>query len=152
MNEKPETEEMDSRALLAELLKGQREAQRFREAVVCVGAALAALLLIAALVVLRRAVGTLGRIESPLTRTDALAGDVSARMGDMNALAAETNDMVADAEELIGNANRVVVSNTEAVTEAVKRLNGVDFALRNQAINDLADAVRPLAKIVRFFE
>ena len=93
----------------------------------------------------------LGHMESSLARIDTLAGDAGALMTEVNALVDETNGMVADAEELIGNANRVVVDNTEAVTEAVAKLNSVDFARLNEAINGLADTVRPFANFVNLF-
>jgi len=63
----------------------------------------------------------------------------------------QTDGLTEDIETLVRSANRVIVDNTDAVTEAVGKLNGIDFDTLNKAIQDLADAVAPLAKLGRMF-
>ena len=43
------------------------------------------------------------------------------------------------------------MENTEAINEAISNFNNVDFEHLNQAIEDLAKVIEPLAKLVGAF-
>ena len=53
------------------------------------------------------------------------------------------------AEELVVNANTMVLKNTDAVTETLRKLNELDMESLNTAIRNLGEAVRPLAELAR---
>ncbi|SKB50369.1 hypothetical protein SAMN06296386_101304 [Lachnospiraceae bacterium] len=49
------------------------------------------------------------------------------------------------------NMNTMVEDNAEELTEAVKKMQSIDFEGLNTAIKDLQDAVKPMAKMMRAF-
>lgn len=106
-----------------------------------VGVVLLALLLAAvcaaSLILVPRALATLERVGVTLDGIDSLV--VTAE----SALTA--------ANEAADSANKLVADNSEAVAEAMVKINSVDFDALNRAINDLADIVEPLAKVSNFF-
>ena len=62
----------------------------------------------------------------------------------------EIDRLVADTEELVGGANEMI-ADTGAVTEAVQKLNEVDFETLNDAINNLNNAISPLSGLAGLF-
>ncbi len=76
-------------------------------------------------------------------------------------MSAEVNSMVADTQKLIANAqsslegidgmienvNKVVVDNTQSLTDAVSNIQNIDTDGLNEAIKNLSDAAEPLAKL-----
>ena len=117
-------EQMDSRELLAELARYQKKEVGHARLGTVVGILLMAALLVTVLVVLPRAVILLNHMEQSLQEIDTF----------------------------VEHADRVVSENTDAVGEALSKVNGVDFDTLNQAIRDLSDAVRPLANFARLFQ
>ena len=125
------------RELLTQLLAAQKKEVRHARITSIASLVLAAVLLVGAVLTLPRLLSaadqaqqTMDQVHTFLEQTDGLAEDV---------------------ETLVKSANRVIVDNTDAVTEAVAKLNGVDFETLNKAIRDLADAVGPLARLGRMF-
>lgn len=124
MRENRPLEQMDSRELLAELARYQKKEVSHARLGTVVGILLMAALLVTLLVVLPRAVTLLNHMEQSLQEIDTF----------------------------VEHADRVVSENTDAVGEALSKVNGVDFDTLNQAIRDLSDAVRPLANFARLFQ
>lgn len=120
-NKKPE--EMDSRELMAEVLKNQRRELRHARLESLANLALLAVLLVAMMVVVPTAVRTLEHVESSLDAVDTL----------------------------VVNMNAVVVDNTDAASKAMEKINAVDFDRLNAAIGSLNDVVEPLARFANAF-
>ena len=112
-------EHMDSRELLAALLRSQKRHAWVNTVLTCLLAAL----LVTVLIALPRALRTLEGVEQTLRQVDAF----------------------------VENANEMVSANADSVTEAMEKLNGLDFDALNQAIGDLSEAVKPLANLARYF-
>lgn len=101
-----------------------RSQKRHIRLVTAVGAALIAALLITTLIILPRAVAVLDHMEQSLQEIDTL----------------------------VSHTDRMVSENTDAVGDALSKVNGVDFEALNQAIRDLSDTVKPLANFARMFK
>lgn len=127
----------EDRELLAELLRYEKKEVRHARISSFASIVLAAVLVVAVAVTVPRAVETVRHAEETLSQVDAFLE--------------ETDGLVEEVHTLVENTNAVIVNNTDAVTEAVTKLNGVDFDSLNQAIQDLADAVAPLARVGRIF-
>ena len=123
MTENTAFEQMDSRELLAQISRYQKRAAIHARLNTVVSVLVAAVLLITLLVALPRAVTVLDHMEQSLQEIDTF----------------------------VESADRVVAENSGAVTEALGKLNGVDFDTLNEAIGDLSDAVKPLANFARMF-
>ena len=63
----------------------------------------------------------------------------------------ETRPMLEDVSRLVANANGLIADNTEAVADAVEKLNNIDIERLNEAIDGLASAVQPLARLGDLF-
>lgn len=123
MTENTTFEQMDSRELLAQIARYQKKEVGHARLNTVVGVLVAAVLLVTLLVVLPRAVTVLDHMEQSLQEIDTF----------------------------VESADRVVADNSGAVTDALGKLNGVDFDTLNEAIQDLSDAVKPLANFARMF-
>ena len=119
-----EHEHTDSRALLEELLRYQKKEVRHARLGTVISCLLIAALLLTVLIALPRAVTVLDHMEQSLQEIDTF----------------------------VESADRVVSDNSGAVTEALGKLNDVDFDTLNEAIQDLSDAVKPLANFARMFK
>ncbi|MBE6990509.1 MAG: hypothetical protein E7426_07180 [Ruminococcaceae bacterium] len=117
-------EQMDSRELLAELVRCQKKETRHARWSLAVSLLLAVAVVAAVVVVLPRGVAILDHMEQSLQQVDTF----------------------------VAGANKMISDNTDTVTEAVTKLNGLDFDALNRAIQDLSDAVEPLAKFARLFQ
>lgn len=63
-----------------------------------------------------------------------------------------TDQMVdMDLETMVKNVDDLVVTSQAGVEQAMDQLNAIDFNTLNQAIDDLADVVDPLAKFFNVF-
>ena len=74
--------------------------------------------------------------------------ELAAAVGDF---VEETRPMIEDVSALVANANDLVLDNTEAVSDAVTKLNDIDIERLNEAIDGLATAVQPLARLGELF-
>lgn len=131
MEQNKSYEQMDSRELLEELLRYQKKEVHHARLTTVVGILLIGALLATLLVVLPRAATVLSHMETSLQQIDTF---------------------VEEANTFVEGANKVVSDNSDAVTQAVGKLNGLDFDTLNQAIQDLSDTVRPLANFMRRFQ
>lgn len=131
-------EQMDTRELVAELLRCQKKELRHARIATVVSLLLAAALALTLLLVLPRAVTLADHMEESLQQIDTFV-DSASTFADR-------------ANTFVDSANSVVAQNADAVTEAVSKLNGLDFDTLNRAIQDLADTVSPLANLMRRFQ
>ena len=100
-------------------------------------ALLLAVSVVTAAVVVPPALRALSHAADTLSRVDTLSETAEAALTAANA-AAES-------------ANRLVADNADAISDAMTKINAIDFDALNKAINDLADIVEPLARVSNFF-
>lgn len=63
----------------------------------------------------------------------------------------ELDSLVSDTQEFIGGASELI-EDTGAISEAVHKLNEVDFETLNETINNLNSAISPLAGLAGLFQ
>ena len=82
-------------------------------------------------------------------RAKNVLGEAETLIAEVREIAGNTGTMVENANTVISEAGAMIEQNTGAVTEAVQKLNGVDFEKLNEAIRNLNDAVAPLGALAR---
>ena len=123
---------------MSELLQGQRSQTRVLRVLLLVNALLLAILLAGAVILIPRTTAMMRNTEESLLKVEELTS--------------QAKDSLDGIDEMVGNANRVLSENADGMNEAIGNFNHVDFESLNQTIQDLSDAVAPLAKLVRMFE
>ena len=78
-----------------------------------------------------------------------LEGEMDTILSNLNTV---TDELArADLEGMVADVDSFVTTGQEAVEQATEKLNIIDFETLNQAIEDLADVVEPLAKFFNVF-
>jgi len=85
-------------------------------------------------------------IAQPLQRMADQAGTV---MANLDTVAQDLAD--ADLGSMVESVNTLAADSQSVITEAMEKLDTIDIDTLNQAIQDLADVVEPLAKVSKFF-
>ena len=127
MNDRYAAEDRHAEELLAESLKYQKKA--YRRAGIT---AFAHFLLIVTLLALL----TAAALFAP--RVISLVNHAEEALSAMDALIEEFDGLVSD--------------NTDTLTDAIRKLDGIDFDRLNEAIGNLSDAVEPLGRFARQFQ
>ena len=64
-----------------------------------------------------------------------------------------TEDLAAaDVEGMMGNIDDLVVESSDSLTQAMKKINALDIEKLNDAINNLNDAIEPMARFANMFK
>ena len=106
--------------------------------------AIFAVIVIAFSILVPRVLTALAHAEETLSNADILVGAASESL-------ITANKALESANEAAQAANQLVKDNAEAVTEAMGKINDIDFESLNNAINDLESIVAPLAKVASIF-
>lgn len=97
---------------------------------------LAALIIVFSLLV-PKFLNTVSRVEETMNQIDLLIDQTEQSL-------ITISDLAIDADELI-------ISNDEAIAEAITNFNNVDFESLNESIANLADIIKPVVEIVHMF-
>ena len=130
-------ENMTERELLAELLKAQKRGIINEKVVAIAGVLLCLLLLIALAVLVPRLLGVLRQVDLTLSQVQ-LTVD-------------QAQQSLQKIDTLVQNTDSIVVENTDAVAEAMQRLNQVDLDSLNSSISSLSRILEPLAAFLGRF-
>ncbi|MBR3276688.1 MAG: hypothetical protein IKG08_08845 [Eubacterium sp.] len=117
--------------LLAEMVRYQKKLERNTKITSIVNIVLCIVLVIAFAVVVPTIRVQMGKLEESMGKIDR---------------------MVQSVDEFVGNANAVIVENADTVTEAMQKLNGIEFDVLNEAIVNLNNTVKPLAEFMQLFQ
>ena len=129
---------------IEKLIALQRQTLRQTRITALAFLALLAVTVLALAYALPKVLSLASHADEVLTTTAELA----AAVGDF---VEETRPMIEEVSDLASNANGVILDNTEAVAEAVGKLNDIDIERLNDAIDGLASAVQPLARFGELF-
>ena len=130
-------ENMTERELLAELLKAQKRGIVNEKVVAVAGVLLCLLLLIAMAVLVPRLLGVIRQADQTLSQVQ-LTID-------------QAQQSLEKIDTLVQNTDTIVVENTDAVAEAMQRLNQVDLDSLNSSISSLSRILEPLAAFLGRF-
>ena len=134
---KPNYESMTERELLAELLKEQKKGAMSEKAAAIAGVLLCLLLLIAVAALVPRVLGVLRQADQTLSQVQ-LTVD-------------QAQQSLRKIDTLVQNTDTIVVENTDAVAEAMQKLNQVDLDSLNSSISSLSTILEPLASFLGRF-
>ena len=98
---------------------------------------LAALIIVFALLV-PKCLTTVTRVQEAMEEVDVLVEQAEESMSEITSLARD--------------ADAIIMSNEEAISEAIENFNSVDFDSLNQSISELAQIMEPVAEVVRILK
>lgn len=131
-------EKMNDHDLLVELVKSQRAHSTSQKVMTGAAVAIFVALAVSLLVLVPKTVRLLVRLNQTVDEAELMIAD-----------AGESLDQI---DEMVHNLNVTITDNSKNLTEAVEKMNNIDFQTLNQAINDFSDTVEPLAKFFNQFK
>ena len=132
--------EMTDHDLLVEMLKAQEKDARRGLLAAVSGFTIAVVFAIAFAILIPFAINSLNNIDSALK-------DCTVMVENAQVTIQQAQTTLDGIDTMTSNVNSVVVDNTESVNSALTEINKIDIAKLNQAIDDLANVVGPLAKL-----
>lgn len=144
---------MEEKQTLEKLLYKQNRYAKWQ----CILTAAAALccvgIFVLALTLMPQIRAVTAQMNTVLTDLEAVTGQLE---GEMDTILSNLNTVTdelarADLEGMVADVDSFVTTGQEAVEQATEKLNIIDFETLNQAIEDLADVVEPLAKFFNVF-
>ncbi len=149
--EEKKIDEMNERELLAELLRQQKTSAKSGRILVGILAVIAVVAILAAALLVPRAIRTLNEAQELIEEGQTALAGVEEMVGGIEEITGNVDGLVTDVSGLVSGVNGIVTENTEAVTEAIGKINDIDFESLNKSIQDLSDILEPLANFFNLF-
>lgn len=134
-------QEMNDHELLLELVKSQKEDSRGQKITAMATVAMFAAVLIALVILVPKVIVTLNSIQDMVKQTQVAVEQTQT-------FVQSANESLNGIDEMIANVDTLVTENTQNVADAMENFNSVDFERLNQAIDDLASIIEPLARLL----
>lgn len=162
-NEIDRLNEMSDHDLLVELVKQQKKSSSSNMFLAAIMGSVLVVLIILSAILIPETLTTFGKInkamadlqtftegaQDELDRLDGLVTQTEESLSGLDTLAEKAGESLDGIDDLVGNANQIVVDNSEALDETIAKMNEIDFEKLNQAIDDLAKVVAPLASLFK---
>jgi len=132
--------EMSDHDLLVAMLKAQEKDARRGLASAIAGFTLAAVFAIAFMIIIPIAITSLRNIDKAVENCTVMIETASVTI-------TQAQTTLEGIDSMTENVNGVVTDNTDAVADALEEINSIDIERLNQAIDDLASIVGPLAQL-----
>ena len=163
---------MSEKELLAELLRSQNKSARNSHIAAIAGAVIALVIVIAACVLIPKATAALSKIDGLAAEADALVeqadtvlaqtdaameqaekamGEVEKAMKDAEKALGQAQDSLDKIDDMVDGVNTVVEQNAKNLTDAMRKLNGIDFDTLNDSIKALYDVLTPIQNFFGIF-
>lgn len=84
----------------------------------------------------------LPQIDTVVTQMQTVLGNLEQATGQLAAL---------DLQSMVSDVDTLVITGQQSLEQTMEKLNSIDFAALNQAIEDLASVIEPLAKLSNMF-
>ncbi len=134
----------DAADTLKELLEWEKKEAKYAKMTSRLLFALVLIFLVSAIIIVPKAVTVLENTNKAVVTAQDSLEKVDEQLDSIKVM----TDSITQTSE---NMNTMVEDNAEELTEAVKKMQGIDFEGLNTAIKDLQDAVKPMAKMMRAF-
>ena len=131
-------------ATLKELLEWEKKEAKYAKRTSMLLAALVGIFLVSAIIIVPKAVTVLENTNEAVVTAQSSLEKVDEQLDSIKV-------MTDSITKTSNNMNTMVEDNAEQLTEAVKKMQSIDFEGLNTAIKDLEDAVKPMAKMMRAF-
>lgn len=94
-------------------------------------------------------IATFATIFNTLPQINGIIGQMQAVLGNLETT---TEQLAAvDLQGMVSDVDALVVSGQQSLEQAMEKMNTIDFDALNQAIQDLAEVIEPMAKFVKMF-
>ncbi len=143
--EVPATKTDDGIDYAKKLYENSQKTLKLQRIATCCTAGIFAVILIASLVVVPKAVKTLVTINDVAEQAKTVIDDSSTTLNDVS-------DMAKSLEKAGNKMEQVIVDNETSLVDAMDKISKIDFDGLNQGIKDLQDAVGPFASFMKKFK
>ncbi len=114
--------------------------------------AITLVLLVVVLGLLPKLSGLLDQADAALAELTALSQqlrsmDMEGLLADLDALLRNVDGLVGNVDSLVENADALVAGIQQDMGQTLEKINAIDFEKLNQAIEDLAAVIQPIAKL-----
>ncbi|SCW39146.1 hypothetical protein SAMN02910456_00855 [Ruminococcaceae bacterium YRB3002] len=133
-------EEMTDHELMVEMLKAQQKDARRGLAAAISGFTIALVFAVAFAILIPVAITSLKKIDEAVTNCTVMIENATVTIE-------QAQTTLEGIDTMTEGVNDIVNDNTQAVSDALDEINSIDIDQLNQAINDLASIVKPLAKL-----
>ena len=137
--------------LQGQMLSGQQKTQELIEELMKVEKKQSGLLRIMLILNVILTAGILTAVLVLVPQTVNMVNSAQESLVNIDQIVEGANTILEDADRMVMNANQIMQDNSAEVEKALDNFNIVDFETLNRAINDLADAVKPLAGLSHLF-
>ncbi len=109
-------------------------------------------ILFAFVLVIPKLLSVVNDVQQAVTEVQELSSSAQDSLSGADQIISGANDILNDADQMVIYADQLLKDNSTSMEEALNNFNSVDFEALNNAINDLADAVKPLASLSRLLD
>jgi len=109
-------------------------------------------ILVAFVLVIPKLLSVVNDVQQAVTEVQELSSSAQDSLSGADQIISSANDILNDADQMVIYADQLLKDNSASMEEALNNFNSVDFEALNNAINDLADAVKPLASLSRLLD
>ncbi len=141
-------QEMSDHDLLVELVKSQRKDAEGQRITALCSLLMFVVLSAALLIIVPKVITTLNTVETAVQQTTTLMQQTQSAVQQTTTLVDQAQQSLDGIDDMVSNVNQLVEDNTQQVNDAMTNFNSVDFERLNQAIDDLASIVEPLANLL----
>ena len=138
-------EKMTERELLIELIKEQKKEIKGRNYVFL-------MMVIILLSIAISLVYIIPKVSAASANTKKAAEKLTELVDEAEVKLNSLDTVVNDIDGMVKNVDKLVVANTKNLSEAVEKVNQIDFDKLNKAISDFSDTVEPLANFFNKFK
>lgn len=143
---------MDDRELHGELIETGRRQLGLLRVVVITNVILTVGVLTAFALVIPKLLSAVNEVQQAVSEVQELSSTAQESLDGVDQIISGANDILNDADQMVIYADQLLKDNSTSMEEALANFNSVDFEALNNAINDLADAVKPLASLSRLLD
>lgn len=150
--------ENEEKELLKDLLKKQKTQLIYSRISGIAVLAMAVIILVSCIIIVPQIVKTLNAVNGIISQAENTINEVDATIASLEDTVASFDTTLDSIETMSGEIttaaegiNGLVDNNAEVLTEAMARINGIDFEGLNSAISDLQAVVDPLARFANKF-
>lgn len=143
--------ESEETELLKNLLERQNKQLRYSRIMGIALTVMVVILLVVCLILVPEVVNTLGKVNNLIDQADATIAEVDTQLANLDTTFDSLNEMSGEITTAADGINGLVDDNAEVLTEAMGKLNAIDFDGLNQSISDLQSVVEPMANFMNKF-
>ena len=142
---------MDEKKLLEELIQAGKKQSGLLRTLVTVNVVLTAGVLLAFALLVPKTLSVVREAQDAVAEVQEVSSAAKESLGGIDQIIEGANTILEDADQMVKDANQIMNDNASDMKEALENFNSVDFDALNKAINNLAEAVKPLVELVKLF-